>query len=108
MKPFQSFVDDCKKISGEYSKLLKKPPEKIEADIALPCFSFSKNPTRTAKELAEKFKKRIESTLIGDVSAIGPYVNFYINYEKFSKLVLNEILKEKNHYGSSDKADAEK
>jgi arginyl-tRNA synthetase len=71
-------------------------PEKF-GDFAYACFSLAKkqnkDPNSIAKELADKLKikniKRIE--------AVGSYVNFYIDWEKFSPELLEAI---DDKYGS--------
>ncbi len=82
---------------------LKKPSEKIDADLCLPCFSLGEDPEKTAEKLAEKIKsllKKKRKTLVGDVKAIGGYVNFYADLDQFTNETIKEILKMKEKYGS--------
>jgi len=97
---FEKFMDECKKIAGSHADLLEIPPKQI-ADLALPCFSLGERPNEKAEHLASEFSKKNPSgSLIGDIRAVGPYVNFYINNNKFPALVLSRVLKEKASYGS--------
>ncbi|MCD6381573.1 MAG: arginine--tRNA ligase [Candidatus Aenigmarchaeota archaeon] len=82
---------------------LKKPSEKIDADLCLPCFSLGKDPKKVAEKLTEKIKsllKKKRKALVGDVRAIGSYVNFYINLDRFTNETIKEVLKMKDKYGS--------
>lgn len=71
-------------------------PERY-GDFAYPCFNLAKkqgkNPNEIAKELAEKLKIKF----IKEIEAIGPYINFYINWPVFSEELLNSI---NEKYGS--------
>jgi len=86
---------------GVKNPKLEKPPENIDADLSLPCFELAKewkkNPVEISKELAAKLK--IEN--IREIKALGPYLNFYIDWSKTSGTLLKEIIKEKTKYGSS-------
>lgn len=91
-------------LKGEIAKELKVPVEEIEepekyGDLAYPCFSLAKklkkNPNEIAKDLAGKLK--IEN--IERIEATGPYINFYVDWPKFSKSLLEGI---DESYGSWD------
>ncbi len=105
MNPLEKFKEECKELAAGYEDLLEIP--KSHADFALPCFSLAKiharNPVEIASELAEEFQKKIKPGLVKDVKSLGPYVNFYINNDEFSKQVLAQISKEKEKYGSVKK-----
>ena len=57
----------------------------------------NKNPSELAKEISSKIKPE---GFIKEVKIAGPYINFYLDYEKFSGQVLEESFKE--DYGKSD------
>lgn len=86
----------------EILALIEIPPTPDLGDYAFPCFSLAKiirkNPVEIAKDLArdlspnEKFEK---------ISAVGPYVNFFIDKKSFSINVIKGIQQQKNKFGSS-------
>jgi len=82
---------------------LEVPPKPELGDYAFPCFSlakvYKKNPNEIAKDLSIKIKK---SRNVSDIKAIGPYLNFFIKKDTLTEKTLNEILKEKDSYGSSN------
>jgi arginyl-tRNA synthetase len=104
---FQKFREECKKlVEKTYGQdlPLETPPQGIDADLALPCFVIAKRenkpPQVVAKELVMKMRGEIPGmVLVKKVEASGPYVNFYVDNERFSKFVVEEILKEKHGYG---------
>lgn len=101
---FSKFRRECEKLLD--GKRLELPPRDVDADLAFPCFSLAKKqkkaPQEIAKELEQQMSKK-KKALVGDVRAAGPYLNFCINYKKFSPLVLKTILKEKENYGAGRK-----
>jgi len=84
-----------KEISNQINEsiILEVPPNPILGDYALPCFKLSKKPHEIQKLL--KLPKFIEKTEIK-----GPYLNFFINKTFLAELTINQILKEKEKYGS--------
>lgn len=86
----------------EISLSLETPPNKEMGDFAFPCFrlakEFRKSPAQISTELVEK----INSDLFSQVKSVGPYINFYVNKNNFSKTILKEIFEKKENYGSSE------
>ncbi|MEM0372636.1 MAG: arginine--tRNA ligase [archaeon] len=80
---------------------LSKPPEGSGDISSSAAFRIAKeqkkNPKQAADELVSKAKK---PAMISNVKSVGPYINFFIDYQSFSQRVLEEST-EKN-YGSSD------
>ncbi|MCX6740685.1 MAG: arginine--tRNA ligase [Candidatus Parcubacteria bacterium] len=88
---------------------LEIPPSEEMGDFGLPLFNLSKelkkSPATVAKEIAAKLTV---GELIAQVKAVGPYVNFTIDYEKAAQLTIAEILKQKNKYGQSKAGKAQR
>lgn len=103
---WEKFRTECAKLIGVHFSLLEVPPNEVDADLAFPCFSLAKeqrkNPFEIAKELEAVAGKK-KMTLVKGVKAVGPYVNFYIDYAKFSPALINEIISEKEKYGPGSK-----
>jgi len=98
---FQKFEEECRRILSYYideEKIKLEKPREL-ADLALPCFLISERPNEFAFQLQEKIEKKLKpKSLILKVKAIGPYLNFYINYNTFNKVVIKDALDKK--YGS--------
>lgn len=84
---------------NEINRLLEKPKHAEHGDIAFPAFQlaklFRKNPAQIAQELGDS----ITSPVISSTQVIGPYINFYLNKKSVSQSVINDVIKEKGHYG---------
>jgi arginyl-tRNA synthetase len=116
MNPFEKFREQVlKQLAGavdvpgkDIDKILEKPPEGVGADLALPCFFLAarlkKDPRMIAVDVVNKAQKKAGKKLIANVKAVGPYVNFYANWDEMNLLVLRDILKLGSKYGSSREA----
>ena len=78
-------------------------PAKVEmGDYAFPCFRlakiYRKAPPLIAQELVGKIPA---SSLLREITAVGGYINFFMNPVPFVTHVLSSVLREKGQYGSS-------
>ncbi len=86
---------------------LSTPPKADMGDFAFPCFALAKaegkNPAEVATELAEKLsdlftkEEMKQASLIREVKAFGPYVNFSLDEKELASFVLDGIT---DTYGS--------
>ncbi|MFX1516943.1 MAG: arginine--tRNA ligase [Promethearchaeota archaeon] len=87
---------------NEISELLNIPPDVKFGDISFPCFKlskeFKKSPQLIAKDLEMKIKIPADS-IIREVKAVGPFVNFSFDITKLAEKTLVQIWKEKSKYG---------
>jgi arginyl-tRNA synthetase len=89
-------------LKQEIAKDLGASIEEIEepdkfGDFAYACFSLAKETKRNPNEIAKELTEKIKMKFIEKVNAIGPYVNFYINWPEFTQEILKSVDKE---YGS--------
>jgi len=96
-------------LKEEIAKNLGVDIEKIEepekyGDFAYNCISIAKkqgkNPNELARELSEKFKIKFLK-----IKPIGPYLNFYINWEQVAQQLLEAI---NGEYGKPEKIQKKK
>ncbi|MFQ6088746.1 MAG: arginine--tRNA ligase [Candidatus Methanofastidiosia archaeon] len=76
--------------------LIETPPSKELGDLATPiCLQVSKTLKKSPIEIAKTILKNFENPqVLREVKIAGAgYLNFYLNYQKFSEIVLDEILK---------------
>ena len=89
-----------KEIIKDKEIVVETPPKPNMGDYSVPCFNFrdetNKNPLEISKMIKENIKD--EENIFSKIDVMGPYVNFYLNYDKVSN-VIKEILNNKN-YGS--------
>jgi len=80
------------------------PPNPNMGDFALPCFPYAKemgkSPVEIAKHLAAEIKP---NKFVKEIKAEGPYLNFFINKEKYIEQVLLDCDTKKERFGSEDK-----
>lgn len=81
--------------TGEEAELAIPSDSKM-GDFAFACFFLGKKtqkkPTDIAQELAKKFKK---PSFISKIEVKGPYLNFFLDKEKFADKSVKKILSEK-------------
>jgi len=100
---FSRFRKQCEEIAREQKNLIEVPKNK-QADLCIPCFSLGKDPVKIAQDLSSKMRYRLtKNTLVKNIENTGPYINFYIDEEKFSDSVLQDIIRENDNYGKGDK-----
>lgn len=89
-----------KEIIKDKEIVVETPPKPNMGDYSVPCFNFrdetNKNPLEISKMIKENIKD--EENIFSKIDVMGPYVNFYLNYDKVCN-VINDILNNKN-YGS--------
>jgi arginyl-tRNA synthetase len=87
----------------EINNLIEVPPSYDMGDYAFPVFSLAKTyrkaPNIIAKELADKISKDENFEKIESKAA---YLNFFINKEKLTETVFEEVLSKETNFGSSD------
>jgi arginyl-tRNA synthetase len=80
---------------------LEAPPRKEFGDFSFPVFNLAKelkkNPVEVAKDISGKIKA---GGIIKDVQAKGPYVNFFLDSDKISSIILETVLGK--DFGKSD------
>ncbi len=85
----------------EINALIEIPPSYDMGDYAFPVFKLSKEYRKAPNIIAEELKDKLQNENFEKIQNVGPYVNFFINKEKLMETTLEEILKDKDQYGSS-------
>lgn len=81
---------------------IETPKDVKNGDYAFPCFRLAKELKKAPPQIANEIKEKIEvdSNTIERVEVLGGYLNFYINKQRLTKEVLEEIDKNEE-YGKS-------
>lgn len=85
----------------EVRKLLENPKSADHGDVAFPTFALAKVYRKAPQQIASELAEKIDPTSFEKVEVVGPYLNFFMNKEVISSIVLKQIIKEQNHYGDS-------
>lgn len=87
----------------ELENYIEIPPNKEMGDYAFPCFKLAKTLRKSPMVIAEEIKEKIEiDEYIEKVEIISGYLNFYINKNSLTKIVLEEFENKKEKFGSSN------
>lgn len=84
------------------------PPKDEMGDYSIQCSNLRNeeysNPIEIANLIKEKFVD--DENNFSDIKIMGPYINFYLNYDKFSSKLINEI-ESTDNYGSLNQGNNE-
>lgn len=78
------------------------PPKREMGDFSVQCASLRNEKYNNPIQIALLIKDNFNDTdnFFTKIITMGPYVNFFLNYNKFNEMVINKIEKEKDKYGS--------
>ena len=85
----------------EILSLIERPPQDIDADFAVPCFTLAKKLRKAPQLIAQEVSGKISPSLfIKEAKPAGPYVNFLIDWKEVASQAIPNILANPG-YGSS-------
>ncbi len=103
---WEKFQSECQNLVKGLTGRVEVPPKESGADLAFPCFQLAKEHKRSPHEIAKELEAKLSGkkfNLIKRVGAFGPYLNFYIDHEKFDPAILSEIIDKKQSFGAGKK-----
>lgn len=87
----------------ELNSMIEIPPSSDMGDFAFPCFKLAKTLRKAPNLIAQDIIDFIgDNELFEKIEILGAYINFFIDKEIFAKSVVDEILKQKDMFGSSN------
>ncbi|WP_017380952.1 arginine--tRNA ligase [Paenisporosarcina sp. TG-14] len=100
----QKVVDILQKHTTELieKQMIDVPAYARLGDFTLPCFQFAKKMKKSPTLIAEEIAGNIQDATIEKVEALNGYVNIFMKRTGFTQSIMNTILYEVNHYGSSN------
>ncbi|KGN02270.1 arginyl-tRNA synthetase [Clostridium novyi A str. 4570] len=81
--------------------LIEIPPKSDMGDYAFPCFQLAKTFRKAPNMIAEELSEKINKEGFEKVTALGPYLNFFMDKGSLTSDILNKVLEEGDNYGSS-------
>jgi len=99
----ETVIKSIKQNFKQTSKDLKVaiPPDIKMGDFTIECFPLAKQLRQSPIEIAQKLANEIKlNHVIAKIQAMGPYLNFFINKEYLFKNTCEQILKQKEKYGT--------
>ncbi len=89
--------------ADELQEMLEVPSNAEMGDFALPCFKLSKIMRKSPMMIADDLQKAFPlDDNFDKVESVKGYLNFFLNKQNDSKMVLDNIMSLGNAYGSSD------
>lgn len=85
----------------EVLRIIEIPPKSEMGDFAFPCFCLAKVLKRAPNIIAEDLKNKIDAKNFSRIENMGPYLNFFVDREIFSRDVIDEVLNKGDNYGKS-------
>ena len=71
-------------------------------DVSLPCFTFAKLLRKSPMQIANDLVEVVKGENFDNVVAVNGYLNFFVNKQKFAKLVLEDALQKGTNLGKLD------
>ncbi|WP_301170625.1 arginine--tRNA ligase [Brevibacillus nitrificans] len=81
--------------------MLETPPNPAMGDIAFPCFQLAKALRKAPPMIAAELAEKISGSPLRESTAVGPYVNFFLDQAAVAKQVIGTILAQGSAYGDS-------
>lgn len=86
----------------EILPLIEVPREVSHGDYAFPCFSLAKRLKSAPPKIAQEAASKLAPTaMIRQVTATGPYVNFFVEPAGYARTVLEAFLAEGERFGTA-------
>ena len=84
------------------------PPKDEMGDYSIQCSNLRNEEYPNPIEIANliKYKFIDDENIFSDIKVMGPYINFYIDYDKYSSKVIDEI-ESNDNYGSLNQGNGE-
>ena len=98
-----ALVDSGAVLEQEFALL--SPPANVPADLGQPCFALAKRLRQAPAAIAAGLAQRVVfpgDSLVGAVSAQGPYLNFALEPRRLAERVLAEVRQWGDGYGGDD------
>ena len=88
--------------ASDFADYLEYPPDDNFGDLAFPCFKLSKAMRMAPPMIAAKLAEDLTDDVIAKVDVVGGYLNIFINTAYLAGVLMPEIMKKGEAYGSFD------
>ncbi|BFK80746.1 arginine--tRNA ligase [Clostridium baratii] len=86
----------------DIKKLIEIPPKSDMGDFAFPCFQLARVMRKAPNMIAEELALKLNKEGFERIENLGPYVNFFVDKEAFTKNAIETVLTEGEDYGKSN------
>ena len=88
--------------ADDFESFLEYPPDDNFGDLAFPCFKLSKAMRMAPPAIAAKLSEELCDEIITKVDVVGGYLNIFISPAYLAGVLMPEIMKKGEKYGSFD------
>ena len=96
--------DKIKEILGVSNVGIERPPKEGMGDFSIQCAPFRNEELKTPFDVANYIKDNFsdDEHFFSEIKVMGPYLNFYLDYDKLANNVISLIEEKKESYGSNN------
>ena len=89
--------------------IIEIPPKDGMGDYSIQCAAYRTDELKSPFDVANKIKDNFvdDNGYFTDIKVMGPYVNFYVDYDKLSNSVISDIESKGSKYGSLNQGKGE-
>lgn len=89
--------------------IIEIPPKDGMGDYSIQCAAYRTEELKSPFDVANKIKDNFvdDNGYFTDIKVMGPYINFYVDYDKLSSSVISDIESLGNKYGSLNQGKGE-
>ena len=99
---FKGYIN--KKVSEilGHDVIIEIPPKDGMGDYSIQCAAYRTEELKSPFDVANRIKDNFidDKGYFIDIKVMGPYVNFYVDYDKLSSVVIDNIISSGSKYGS--------
>lgn len=91
-------------LESEKDVVVEIPPRENMGNYSIQCANYRTEESKTPMDVAKYIKEHFvdDKNYFSEIKLMGPYINFYIDYDMLANYVIPMIEKNKNYYGSSN------
>ena len=89
--------------------IIEIPPKDGMGDYSIQCAAYRTEELKSPFDVANKIKDNFvdDKNYFADIKVMGPYVNFYVDYDKLSQSVISDVESLGSKYGSLNQGKGE-
>ena len=106
---FKSYINGKVNSILGHDVIIEIPPKDGMGDYSIQCAAYRTDELKSPFDVANKIKDSFidDKSYFTDIKVMGPYINFYVDYDKLSQVVINDVESLGKKYGSLNQGKGE-